>query len=95
MKAIEVLVNGKRLCVAGSGRPEFTFATITLRDGDQAATDLMVAGGRGKMVVMWIDDYPINDGDEVLLRIVEADETDPPIESGPKWTEFPQIKLPQ
>ena len=93
MKAIEVLLNGQRLCIAGSGPPEFTWAAITLFDGDNPKAELSIAGSRAKMVVLWTDEQVIQAGDEVLLRIVEVEEADPPVASTPQWTEFPSIKL--
>jgi len=73
MKSIEVLVNGKRLCVAGSGAPDFTFANLTVYDGNPTVVgSLLVAGQRGKNVVSWLGDYRLEQGDEVLLRIVEV-----------------------
>ena len=93
MKAVEVMVNGQRLCLAGSGPGEFTFANLTLDERGGSAASLMVAGSRAKMVPSWIDDYRINQGDEILLRIVDVEDTDPPVSSSPAWTEFPRIKL--
>jgi hypothetical protein len=93
MKAIEVLVNGKRLCVAGSGPGELTFVSFTLDEREEPLTTVLVAGSRTTMVPRWIDDYRIEDGDEVVLRIVDVAEADPPFDSTPAWTEFPQIKI--
>jgi len=93
MKSIEVLVNGSRLCVAGSGPGEFTWASLTLDERGEIAASIQVAGSRGKTVPIWIDDCRIKEGDEVVLRIVEVVESNPPIVAPPAWTEFPQIKL--
>src|SRR5688572_23432693 len=71
MKAIEVLVNGQRLCVAGSGPPELTFVDFTLRDGNDLLVSLNVAGSREKMVPRWVEGYQIKEGDDVLIRIVD------------------------
>ena len=94
MKAIEVLVNGKRLCLAGSGPQEFTWAQLTLDErGEDVAASISVAGSRAKTVPIWIDDCRVKEGDEVLLRVVDVEDTDRPMASPPAWTEFPDIKL--
>ena len=94
MKAIEVLVNGQRICLAGSGVDKgFTFANLTVYESGDPTASIMVAGSRDKMVPMWIDDYRISEDDELVLRVVEVDEADPPIASSPAWTEFPRVKL--
>jgi hypothetical protein len=93
MKAIEVLVSGKRLCVAGSGSPELTFVQFTLDEREEPIATILVAGSRAKMVPRWVDDYRLEQGDEVVLRIVEVAEVDPPIDLTPAWTEFPRIKI--
>jgi hypothetical protein len=93
MKAIEVLVNGTRLCLAGSGPQEFTWAQLTLDERGEAAASLSVAGSRAKTVPIWIDDYRVKAGDEVVLRIVDVEDTDPPVMSPTAWTEFPKVKL--
>jgi hypothetical protein len=94
MKALEVLVNGRRLCLAGSGPTEFTWASVTLNKGDQAA--IQVAGSRGKTVPIWVEEDPFQEGDEFVVRIVDVDpgEIDQPVQSPPAWTEFPQVKIP-
>src|SRR5688572_26163646 len=91
MKAIEVVVNGQPRCLAGSGRNEFTFAQLTLDERGEPAAAIMVAGSRAKMVPVWIEEDRIKEGDEVLLRIVDVAESDPPVASTPAWTEFPSV----
>jgi len=93
MKALEVLVNGKRRCLAGSGPREFTYAMLTLWERDETIATIAVSGSRGKMVPIWVSEDQIQEGDEVLLRVIEVPETDPPVASTPAWTEFPQVKI--
>jgi hypothetical protein len=93
MKALEVLVNGERRCLAGSGPREFTFATFTLDERGETGATITVAGSRGKMVPIWVSEDRLKDGDEVLMRVVDVCETDAPMASSPAWTEFPQMKI--
>ena len=95
MKALELLVNGKRRCLAGSGPNEFTWVQVGLDERGDTKGRVMVAGSRAKTVPIWIEQDPIQVGDEVLVRIVDVDpsEIDQPVQAPPAWTEFPQIKL--
>jgi hypothetical protein len=96
MKALELLVNGKRRCLAGSGPNEFTFVTVTLNERAGLQGAVMVAGSREKTVPIWIEEDPVQIGDEVMVRIVNVDpsEIDQPVQAPPAWTEFPPVKFP-
>ncbi len=94
MKAIEVVVNGQRICLAGTGGDNgFTFANLTIYESGDQIGSLAVAGSRDKTVPRWIDDHAINEGDELVLRVIQVNEADPPIASSSAWTEFPRVKL--
>jgi hypothetical protein len=88
MRAIEVSVNGKRVCVAGSEEGELTFLHVTLDERDAPKATVMVAGSRGKEVPIWVEDYAIGMDDVVLVRVVECDATDKPVRSERAW-QFP------
>jgi hypothetical protein len=95
MKALELVVNGNRRCLAGSGPKEFTFIQISLDERDGVNGTVMVAGSRNKTVPIWVEEDPIQEGDEVVVRIVDVapSEINQPVQAPPAWTEFPQIKL--
>ena len=97
MKAIEVLVNGKRRSLAGSGAGTFTWMQVTLSERGGIQGSLSVAGCRGKTVPIWVEEDPVQVGDEVTVRIVDVDpsEIDEPVQAPPAWTEFPQVKIPE
>lgn len=88
MKAIECSVNGRQVCVAGSGEGELTFLHFTLDERDASKATVMVAGSRGKEVPIWVEEYAISEGDVVLVRIVECNATDKPVRSERAW-QFP------
>lgn len=97
MKALELLINGKRRCLAGSGTNEFTWVQVTLDERGGIQGSVAVAGSRKKTVPIWIEEDPVQVGDEVIVRIVDVDtsEIDQPVQSPLAWTEFPQMKLPE
>jgi hypothetical protein len=97
MKALELLINGKRRCLAGSGLKEFTWVMVNLDErGTGIQGSVNVAGSRKKTTPIWIEEDPIQIGDEVTVRIVDVDpsEIDEPVQAPLSWTEFPQGKIP-
>ena len=88
MKALELSINGKRLCVAGSGPGEFTFVHVGLDEREGVKATAMVAGSRGRMVPIWISEATFNVGDNVTIRVVDVDEADPATAQEMAW-EFP------
>ncbi len=81
MRAFEVHLNGKRLCVAGIGEDGVLTAFITgIARKDWNHLDLKVDGLVGKTGehVLW-SDRRLRTGDEVRVKIVEAASADRPL----------------
>jgi hypothetical protein len=76
MRAYEVFLNGKRLCVAGVGSDGYISAYITYRS-EPEATWINVMGliNRKKLYVRWTQ-RNLRTGDEVLLRVVDRKSVD-------------------
>jgi hypothetical protein len=76
MRAYEVFLNGKRLCVAGVGNGGYISAYITHRS-EPEATWINVMGliNRKKLYVRWTQ-RNLRSGDEVLLRVVDRKSVD-------------------
>jgi hypothetical protein len=76
MRAYEVFLNGKRLCVAGVGNDGYISAYITYRS-EPEATWINVMGliNRKKLYVRWTQ-RSLRSGDEVLLRVVDRKSVD-------------------
>jgi hypothetical protein len=76
MRAYEVFLNGKRLCVAGVGNDGYISAYITYRS-EPEATWINVMGliNRKKLYVRWTQ-RNLRTGDEVLLRVVDRKSVD-------------------
>jgi hypothetical protein len=89
MKAIELLVNGRRICVAGSGPPELTFTQVTLDERDGLKASILVAGSKGKMVPIWVEEHVFQEGDEVTIRVIDVHQADAPVKSEQAWETLP------
>jgi len=76
MRAYEVFLNGKRLCIAGIGSDGYLSAYITYRS-EPAATwiDVMGLENPKKLYVRWTHTN-LRSGDEVLLKIVNRKSVD-------------------
>ncbi|HZQ18154.1 MAG TPA: hypothetical protein VFA90_05485 [Terriglobales bacterium] len=80
MRAFEVSLNGKKLCVAGVGDDGVLVANADWvgKPGDEELF-LAVSGlNNSREHIDWIVQKPLNVGDEVQIRIVEAAEVDEP-----------------
>ena len=89
MKAFEVSVNGKRVCVAGVGGKGGLLMQITLMTSRENG-DILLVGRDSSKKLTWIDSE-LSLGDEVTMRYVEATEVDPSIKSdrnGPPATQL-------
>ena len=84
MNALEVKVNGKRVCLAGNQSGSFTYAMVTV-DERQAGvkTNLLVSGMRDGNVAIWEGDLEIAAGAEISIRTVSCDEEDGPSQLNP------------
>jgi hypothetical protein len=84
MKAIEVKIDGKRVCLAGTHPNSYVVAEIHLdnRDGEAQAT-LTVCGQRGSNIAVWTEwiEFPIDS--EVTVRVVETENDDTPADLHP------------
>jgi len=80
MKALEVSVNGRRVCVAGV-RSGVLAAHVTRTFGEQAEFIHFGVGGlEDDREVRWAVPK-IGVGDEVTIRVVDVPTADPPTES--------------
>jgi hypothetical protein len=76
MRAYEVFLNGKRLCVAGIGGDGYISAYITYRsEPDGTWIDVMGLKNRKELYVRWTRTN-LRVGDEVLLKIVNRKSVD-------------------
>ena|ERR1700694_3340203 len=76
MRAYEVFLNGKRLCVAGIGSDGYISAYITYQSDPNATwIDVMGLENRKKLYVRWTRKN-LRVGDEVLLKIVDRKSVD-------------------
>ena len=78
MRALEVLVNGRRVCLAGIGPKGIVSAMVDrLSNGHAEQICLHVGGMVGTRPLRWaVPDIGV--GDEVLIRIVDSTDADPP-----------------
>jgi hypothetical protein len=83
MLAFEVLVNGKRLCIAGTGQMDVVSAAISWarREADTINFHVggIAAGDQGEHL-SW-NTPTIGIGDEVTIRLVDANTSDGPDET--------------
>jgi hypothetical protein len=76
MRAYDVFLNGKRLCVAGIGSDGYISAYITYRsEPNDNWIDVMGFDNRKKLYVRWMR-ANLRSGDEVLLKIVDRKSVD-------------------
>ena len=85
MRAFKVYLNGKKLCLAGIGDDGvLTAITNWVCGGPYKAADLFLEVGGlispSQEHVNWIKQKPLRMGDEVRVKIVDADSVDRPIE---------------
>jgi hypothetical protein len=88
----EVFLNQQRLCLAGVGEHGLLSAFLSwhslapaerapYQQGQGPHLGLIVNGGGGSRMgesLHWIDDMPVNVGDEVKIRVIEAEAPDEP-----------------
>ena len=82
MRAFEVFVNQKRLCLAGIGDDGVLTAIVTFatKNGVRDDLELHVGGliSRVRENVTWTN-QPLNVGDEIRVKIIDANTTDAPL----------------
>jgi hypothetical protein len=94
MLAFEIQVNGKRKCVAGLGEPGVLSMILTWHldepKGRRTSTEdiALRAGGLVSRTYEHVDwgRRALRRGDEVVIRVVEVGEADPPKE---RWRDSP------
>ena len=76
MRAYEVFLNGKRLCLAGIGKHGYVSAYITYVS-EQNETDIDIVGlvASKRLYVRWTR-RPLRTGDEVRIKIVDRKTVD-------------------
>ena len=84
MTALEIHLNGHKICTAGIGEPGVLGAHVSWarRDDDAQAEELILhVGGlinSTREHVRWEEARPLQTGDQVLIKIVKVDSTDEP-----------------
>ena len=83
MRALEVSVNGEKLCVAGIG-DDGVLTTIVhwAARQDEEGFFLQVGGliSQTKEHANWINQKPLRVGDNIRVKIIETDLADKPVE---------------
>lgn len=88
MLAFEVLVNGKRLCIAGTGTSKVISTTVSWARRSADTINFHVGGivaDESNEHFAWTTP-PIGIGDEITIRLVDADSWDNPQHLGPPPT---------
>jgi hypothetical protein len=76
MRAYEIFLNGKRLCVAGVGSDGYVSAYVTYQSEPNTTwIDGMGLDNRKKLYVRWTQ-ADLRSGDEVLIKIVDRKDVD-------------------
>ncbi len=81
MRAFEIYLNNKKLCVAGVGELGVLSAHVTWVGKSRSKNLTLYVGGLtspDKENVSWIRERRLNIGDEVRIKIVEAHSVDEP-----------------
>lgn len=97
MICFEVYVNGEKICLAGVGESGVLSSIVSWggRQGrPEIKPDLHIGGLVDKEHVAWTKKmYNLEVGDEVTLKIVEADTADEPIRKFPSESSHPSSGL--
>src|SRR5258708_29762698 len=83
MRAFEVSVNGKKLCLAGIGDDGVLTTIVNCVTRRGAGNLFLEVGGLFSPTgehVSWINQKPLLVGDEVQVKVVETSSADAPIE---------------
>jgi len=82
MRAFEVSLNGKKLCLAGIGNDGVLSAIVNWVTGDQVSDLSLEVGGLVSPIqehVAWVRRKPLRVGDVIGVKIVETRSTDRPV----------------
>lgn len=80
MIALEVTLNGRRLCTAGAADVSVLTAILSFV-GKRHELELEIGGLADEAHLKWLSPGRLSLGDEVTVRIVETDRPDPPATS--------------
>jgi hypothetical protein len=81
MRAFRVSVNEKKICLAGVGDRGVLSAIVNWVADAQGADLFMEVGGlANEEHVAWVKQRPLNLGDEIRIKVVEASSVDGPTE---------------
>ena len=86
MKAFEVLLNDKKLCVGGIGEHGVLTAIVDYVVSSQRDEATLRVGGLvtpKEEHVRWVEDRKLEVGDEVRVKVVEVETVDTPINTKP------------
>lgn len=85
MICFEVWVNGEKICLAGVGESGVLNSIVTWGGRQWIKTDLHVGGLVNDEHVRWTEkEHILEVGDEVTIKIVEADTADEPVRKEPR-----------
>jgi hypothetical protein len=89
MRAFEISLNGKKLCVAGVGNDGVLSAVVDwVVKPEHGDLDLTVGGLISyREHVYWIRREPLDVNDEIKVRIIEADQVEEPVHRQPNPAE--------
>ena len=80
MRAFNVSLNGKKLCLAGVGERGVLSAIVSWVAGDRGADMFMEVGGlANEEHVGWVNKKCLQVGDEIRVTIVDAGSVDKPV----------------
>jgi hypothetical protein len=80
MRAFSISLNRKKLCLAGVGERGVLSAIVNWVAGDQGADLFMHVGGLANAEhIDWVKQKPLQVGDEIRVKIVEARSVDKPV----------------
>lgn len=80
MRAFNVSLNGKKLCLAGVGERGVLSAIVNWVAGDRGADMFMEVGGlANEEHVDWVNQKRLQVGDEISVQIVDAASADMPV----------------
>jgi hypothetical protein len=82
MRALEIHLNGEKLCTAGIGDDGVLSAIVNWVTGKSGADLHLYVGGLinpGKERVSWVEHRHLTAGDEIQVKVVEVNSVDEPM----------------
>lgn len=78
MRAIEVYLNGNKLCTAGIDDDGVVLSNLTSKNGREATFDVAGVVSASREHVYWVRNKILSLGDKVVIQIVDAASVDEP-----------------